>query len=478
MKRQSLPSLFSFPLAVVGLTLVPAVVLGGPAEPAYALTEVGGLTSAPPYPTAINALGDVVGQSFVPCGSGTGGVFLSCPRAFLYSADTGVTTELGLRGDGHDVYYSSANGINAAGDAVGASPESVPSASSQGSAVLYPAGGGLDFLPVDAPSVALAINAAGQIVGFEGPQPFEPTRAFLFDPVAGLTDIHSEITDAFASKATAVNAGGDVVGAFDRPLGSPYPLRRTAFMRHSSGAIDVLTPPGGLDADVEATGVNAAGEVVGTTNLLTGDSPLQAVRWSGGTAYDLGTLEPENPGVLRGAAALGINKRGEVVGFSYYYWDCPADRFCTVAPHAFVYRNGAMRDLNDLIPPDSGWVLQTATAINDAGQILAVGVTPPSPTGPRASAAFILTPVPDAMIGNLIDLLKDLGLPKGTENSLLTKLEHAQEVLAAGDIATACNLLGAFINETSAQSGKKIDAADAAELIDRAEEIRAAIGCS
>jgi hypothetical protein len=60
--------------------------------------------------------------------------------------------------------------------------------------------------------------------------------------------------------------------------------------------------------------------------------------------------------------------------------------------HAFLIDTaGTMRDLNDLIPPDSGWVLQRADGINDAGQISGYGSAPNGST-----RAFLLTPVPEA----------------------------------------------------------------------------------
>ena len=41
---------------------------------------------------------------------------------------------------------------------------------------------------------------------------------------------------------------------------------------------------------------------------------------------------------------------------------------------AFVSHDGALIDLNTLAPPaETGWTLQAAEAVNDAGQIAAVG---------------------------------------------------------------------------------------------------------
>ena len=45
-----------------------------------------------------------------------------------------------------------------------------------------------------------------------------------------------------------------------------------------------------------------------------------------------------------------------------------------------------MLDLNNLIPANSGWLLQQATAINDQGQIVGYG------TLNGQSEAFLLTP--------------------------------------------------------------------------------------
>jgi hypothetical protein len=54
--------------------------------------------------------------------------------------------------------------------------------------------------------------------------------------------------------------------------------------------------------------------------------------------------------------------------------------------HAFVYRNGQMFDLNNLIPANSGWVLTTATGINDTGHIVGSGALNGELVG------FLLTP--------------------------------------------------------------------------------------
>ena len=63
--------------------------------------------------------------------------------------------------------------------------------------------------------------------------------------------------------------------------------------------------------------------------------------------------------------ALGINDAGQVVGWSYTEG--------AVCCSPFLYTGEQMYDLNTLIPADSGWVLEEATAINTSGQIVGTG---------------------------------------------------------------------------------------------------------
>jgi probable HAF family extracellular repeat protein len=55
--------------------------------------------------------------------------------------------------------------------------------------------------------------------------------------------------------------------------------------------------------------------------------------------------------------------------------------------HAFIYSDGAMTDLNSLIDQNSGWVLRSATGINNAGDIVGYGTDSSGQTH-----AFLLTP--------------------------------------------------------------------------------------
>jgi hypothetical protein len=54
--------------------------------------------------------------------------------------------------------------------------------------------------------------------------------------------------------------------------------------------------------------------------------------------------------------------------------------------HAVIFSGTRLRDLNGLIPANSGWELTQATGINDAGQITGYG------TFQGETHAFLLTP--------------------------------------------------------------------------------------
>ena len=68
--------------------------------------------------------------------------------------------------------------------------------------------------------------------------------------------------------------------------------------------------------------------------------------------------------------------------------------------------------------------------------------------------------------------------PAGLKTAFGAKLAAAAKALADGDTAAACAALQDFANHVKAQSGKKVAAATAAELIAAAQAIRTALGCA
>jgi hypothetical protein len=80
------------------------------------------------------------------------------------------------------------------------------------------------------------------------------------------------------------------------------------------------------------------------------------------------------------------------------------------------------------------------------------------------------------LIDELIGDLGGLGLPQDIESGLTDKLNSARKSWEKGNNDAAINQMGAFINQTRAQSGKAITPEEAAGLISRANSIIYSMG--
>ncbi len=200
------------------------------------------------------------------------------------------------------------------------------------------------------------INESGQGVGDYFKHPDQPHQlgqyVFLFD---GQT-----VRDFAPGSACAINNSGQIVG-YDGIT------RRPCIW--SGESITYLSGLGSEYTWVED--INDAGQVAGFSQ--TGDGLERACLWDGPSILNLGSLG------ATASRAYAINNLGQVVG---NIWDEGHYR-------AFVYTNGQMHDLNDLIPPHLGWSLCEAEDINDHGQIVGWG----SVNGEYRS--FLLTPIPE-----------------------------------------------------------------------------------
>jgi probable HAF family extracellular repeat protein len=338
----------------------------------YAITDLGTAFQfgGSVHNAAINRFGQVAGTMPVS------GTTRPTVHAFLWS--NGVRIDLGTLPNGLNSY---AFDINDAGDVVGmADVSSDQSTNIFRHAVIWRAGThaieDLGTLSGFRDSVAYGVNNLGQIVGQSayGTGPFSTVpRAFVWD--GGQMFLLPAVVSNSAAEAHAINDLGQIVGTENQGNGGPAVAAQRWVNTNSGGwanaAIIDLGNLGavGLQSINRASAINAAGDIVGSS--VASDGSLAAFFWRDGMSPLCGLV-----------GATGVNLAGEAVGsasnvvFTPGYWS-PA--------------TGAV-DLNDVIPPGSGWTLTASAAINDAGQIVGFG------TLAGQVHAFLLTP--NAAIGN------------------------------------------------------------------------------
>jgi len=207
-------------------------------------------------------------------------------------------------------------------------------------------------------SRALDINNAGQIVGSSATDGFRDAHAFLYDN-GTLEDLGT--LGGQTSIATHINAAGLVAGYSDT---DPDPLENVfhSFL-YENGSMQDLGTLGGTDSIV--FDLNDSGTVVGWSHTgettSSGDMIGHAFLYDGTQMQDLGALD----GIHSSAEA--INDNGTVVG----WYRKEGGDLETSQGRAFIYRDGTMRDLNELIDPSLGILLYDAQAISNNDSIVA-----------------------------------------------------------------------------------------------------------
>ena len=333
-----------------------------PALAGYSIIDLGVLGGSGSGATGVNNSGQVVGTSSRSPWN---------VNAFIWQ--DGVMTNLGVNS------YSDSHGfgINDSGQVVG------------GAAAFIWQDGVLTNIgpfPGHWTSWARGINNAGQVVG-ESISHSPTTHAFLWTEAAGFIGL-GKLPGSFQHcSARAINDAGQVVGW--SYIGSWPNNTRHAFRlvpannswyrdNDSDGGNDLMTDLGTLGGvNSDAFAINVAGQVVGWAETVAGEE--HASLWNvGAGTVDLGTLGGDT------SHALSINESGQVVGYSTTNGG---------VNRAFLWENGAMTDLNNLIPPGSGWELTSATGINDAGWIVGSGTNPIG-----EGHAFLMIPEPATLL--------------------------------------------------------------------------------
>lgn len=329
---------------------------------AYTVVEI---TPAGEIPIRLNDRGDVVGR-----GGGAGQA-----QAMFWTRGNIQSKRMGALLAGE---YSSASGINNAGEITGFSNTST----SVVPFIWKPKSGWqqLPLLPGDNCGQGFGINKSGDVVGYSsGPN---GSRAFRWTGPEGIREL-GRLPGGNYSRARAVNDSDEVVGTAASPGG-----KRAVLWTKDGQVRDLGVLPG--DTASEAVAINNTGEVVGYSK---GSSGLHAFIWNAAAGMrSIGSLPGGNA-----SRALSINDAGCVVGSSS----------TSSGDHAFIWtKQDGMSDLNSAASAGLGVVFAEAQAINNAGQILILGKTRPEADSSRRTAhsdhdcavapatAFLLTPAP------------------------------------------------------------------------------------
>ncbi len=229
----------------------------------------------------------------------------------------------------------------------------------------------LPLLPGGNNSYALDLNDRGQAVGFSDTDVYDPdcaaarTAGFQFQAVIwepnGRVRPLAPLDGDTVAYAFGINNRGQVVG-------NSGVCANTTPPPYVSSSNAVLWEPDGTPVPLAlggsgASAINDHGDVSGTS--ATADGTPYPFLW---TPESRTLLRLDTPNGFVGAVnpcCKTINDRREIVGFMFG---------TDFNSHAFLWKDGTMVDLNDLIPKNSPWMLQSAAGINAAGQIAGQGL--------------------------------------------------------------------------------------------------------
>jgi probable HAF family extracellular repeat protein len=193
--------------------------------------------------------------------------------------------------------------------------------------------------------MATSINDAGQVVG----DTYGTGLGFLWQNGVLNTPLFP-----MAGQPTGINSSGLIVGG----TGDANGMQVGAIF--NSGSLTLL---GDLPGDNRsfAFGVNDSGQVVGSSDLVTGNqfTNQHTFIWQAGVFTDLGL-----PSGYVDSSPNAINSDGDVVG----YLTNPSGQ-----RSAYLYQNGQFITLNSLLPPGSGWDLTDAQDLNNSDEVVGFG---------------------------------------------------------------------------------------------------------
>ena len=241
----------------------------------------------------------------------------------------------------------------------------------------------LGTLPGGNWSEAHAINSSGEIVGFwgnivKGPSPL----AFIWRD-GEMIDINGDF-GTVNTEANGINTAGLVTGWMGD---SQVNNDARAFIWDAGKVTELPLVQNGVTAKGEA--INEQGHVAGEGRVFLDDGKAMAVQsflWADNQMTDLGTLPRTTF-----TRARSVNNQTRIVGYCH-------NQFLTDQA-AFIWQDGVITALNDLIPFDPNLNLESAMGVNQAGQIA---------VGARSDDL-------DASVGVLLSLIEK-GIPGDLDN--------------------------------------------------------------
>lgn len=342
--------------------------VGTVAAAPYEIIDLGTLSGDQSFGFGINSQGDTVGYANGPLVAGS-----DTEREFNlhgFSNVNGVNTDLGAFGTNDSYAFK----INDSGLIVGYAWEQVENGgvtSLQENAVQF-ISTGPDKLNLGEGvfnSRAVNLNNAGQVIGYAAidVDPDEDAQAVAnrgFVYTSGTVEFFPVFGDDQTSQlnayATAINQMGTVVGWSDYLTDTNFTGAKALIYNHSANLEELPT----------LGGVQSYPLDINNNNLIVGRSQ-DSDGFFKAFVYTIGQQElteiPYFQSSFRDAVANAVNDNNQVVG-NMLIAPITAPKYA-----GFIYSDGEMNLLNDMVACKSGWDLQLANDINNAGEIVGVG---------------------------------------------------------------------------------------------------------